>query len=117
MTAKIRFDCGNGCSVEIDASNPKDAVAQMSAYLEVFGEQACGQCGAAVLFWEHRQDRESHDYYAVKCRGCGAELSFGQTKVGDRLFAKRKLEDGSYDTEHHGWKHWKARSSSESPSF
>ena len=109
MTAKIRFNCNNGFWIEVEASNPKDAVQQMSAYLEVFQEQVCGQCEGKVLSWEHRQDKEDHVYYSIRCRSCGAELSFGQTKVGDRLFAKRKREDGSYDKDCAGWKHWQKK--------
>ena len=113
MTAKIRFNCNNGCWIEVDASNPKDAVKQMSSYLEVFQEQACGQCGGTVLAWEHRQDKEDHDYYSIRCRQCGAELRFGQTRKGERLFAKRKLDSGEYDKDHHGWTKWRDKQNPE----
>ncbi len=32
---------------------------------------------------------QSYTYYALLCQACGASLSFGQTREGERLFPKR----------------------------
>lgn len=105
--AKVRVQCGRAW-LEVDVSSVKEAVKALSEYTEVFGEQSCGACQSDQLSYEHRQDNEGHDYYTLKCRACGAQLDFGQHKVGNTLFAKRKDKSGNALGKN-GWYKWQDR--------
>ena len=74
-------------TLEVDVESPKGAIAELSAYSEVFVGHTCGLCGADNVRWEHRE-HGGHDYYSVNCVPCGATRSFGQHKNGRTLFAK-----------------------------
>lgn len=106
---KIRLNLANGVWLELDCTNPKEAVKELAAYQEVFSERECGMCHATELVFLHRQDDEKHDYYSIKCKACQAQVDFGQHKTGNTLFLKRKDANGQYDTNHGGWYHWKDR--------
>ncbi len=99
----VRYNPTSGIWIEVKAENPKDAVKAMSAFQEVFGETTCGLCHSKAISWEHRVVQDN-DFYSVRCRSCGGELNFGQTKVGNRLFAKRKEHP-----ETNGWHKWEGR--------
>ena len=89
MKATVSYSAGNGVVVQVEAENVKESVKAMATYMEVFGEQACGCCASKAIHWEHRRVNDN-DYYSIRCGQCNAELSLGQTKTGNRLFAKRK---------------------------
>jgi len=108
--ATIRYNAGNGMWIEVEAENVKAAVSAMATYQEVFAEPDCGCCGHKAIIWECRQDKEGNDYYAIHCPKCNAQLSFGQTRVGERLFTKRKEHPKT-----RGWYHWQPRSSDDMP--
>jgi hypothetical protein len=100
---KVRWSPRSNVWLECDVSSPKEAVKELSNYSELFRDSCCGVCKSTNITLEHRCV-DSYEFFSLRCMDCGAELSFGQTKDGKRLFAKRKLEDGSYDREHFGWK-------------
>lgn len=106
--AKIRAQYGR-IWVEIDCADVKEAMKGLSMYGEVFAETTCGRCNSVNILPEHRTDDEGHDYYSLKCNDCGAELSFGQHKVGNTLFPKKKDLNGEFDGQYHGWYFWKER--------
>ena len=92
-------------NVELQANSPKDAFKQLAEFQEVFDEQHCGSCGSDHIKFQVRTV-EGNDYYEMRCNSCFAKLAFGQHKVGDGLFPKRKNDDGKYDNETKGWKRW-----------
>lgn len=97
---KIKLNTGRA-QIEIDAENPKEAVKQLAAFQEILSDPGCGSCQSTAIRFEHRQDKEGHDYYSLRCLECGCELSFGQHKSGNTLFAKRQD-----NPETRGWKKW-----------
>jgi hypothetical protein len=102
--------------VQVEASDVKEAIRKLSGYYDVFGEAECGLCGEANPAPVYRK-AAGYDYYELACRSCSGKLSFGQHQEGDTLFPKRKLEDGSFDTENRGWHVWQGRQQAELPEF
>ena len=109
MGTSVRLNCGNGVWIEVEGGMIKEAFKEIADYQQAFGEKLCGQCRSTELAFDHRQDSDGHDYYAMRCTACGAQLSFGQKKTGGTLFAKRKDADGRWDNEHFGWFRWQDR--------
>lgn len=107
--AKIRVQAGKFW-IEVDASDIKEAFRTLSGYMEVLGEPKCGRCGSADIRPNHRQVDKYH-YYELVCNNpsCRAKLELGQVQEGDTLFPKRKLPDGQWDSEHHGWYRYQDR--------
>lgn len=70
-----------------------DFVEKASFYMDL--PTSCGLCNSKNLKVQHRVAQD-FDFYSVKCSDCGAELKFGQTKEGRRLFPKAwdKYEPG-----------------------
>jgi hypothetical protein len=95
----------NRLQVEIEAANVKNAFKQLAEFQEIFDESVCGSCGNDNIYLRVRTV-EGNDYYEMACRQCQAKLAFGQHKVGNGLFPKRKKTDGTYDREHKGWHKW-----------
>jgi translation initiation factor 2 beta subunit (eIF-2beta)/eIF-5 len=79
--------------VTVECQGVKDAIKALSEYVEVFQECQCCLCQSEDVIPTHRQ-AQGYDFYEMTCSGCGAKLSFGQTKEGERLFPKRKDKDG-----------------------
>lgn len=109
-----------GMTVEVEAGNNKELFRIRAELEEMFGENKCGRCGSERVRCKLRTIK-GDDYYSMVCKDCGASLSFGQTKVGNKLFPIRKLmEDGRpsrlngrEDTEHGGWTLWRGKLSEE----
>lgn len=49
--------------------------------------QECGHCQSNNIAFNHRV-ASGYDFYALRCRKCGAEFSFGQRRDGGGLFPK-----------------------------
>lgn len=105
---KVRIQVGNGVWLETEGTSPKEVFKEIAIYSEIFGEKTCGQCSSPAIQCQTRTV-DDNEFFAMKCMACGAELSFGLTKVGGKLFPKRKTESGDWDSEHRGWKHWNER--------
>lgn len=108
MKATVRYNCGNGHQLEIEAESVKAAIKAMSEYVEFFGVSECGKCHSKAVVAQHNQDKEGNDYYKLRCTQCGALLDFGQHKSGGTLFVKRKDKDGNWLPDD-GWYKWQDR--------
>jgi hypothetical protein len=93
MTTTIRYPIGD-VVITIECQGVKEAIKSLSDYAEVFGETTCGMCKSEHVVPSHRFTK-GYDFYEMVCISCGAKLSFGQTKEGDRLFPKRSDRDGN----------------------
>lgn len=91
---KIRFK-GQSVDIEVEGKDVKDAFAQVAGAVEVFSHTTCGACGAPGAVPVVRENG-GNQYYEMRCRGCGACLSFGQRRDGGALFPKRKDKDGNW---------------------
>ncbi len=87
---------------KFEYSNDKELFKLIASFQETFEEGKCGKCGKSNLRFSVR-NVEDNDYYERVCNDCGAKLSYGQAKKGDKLFPRRKLDDGTYDKENKGW--------------
>jgi hypothetical protein len=103
-----------GTWIEIEAESVVDAFKLAADYSESFSEKECGACKSKNLRYEHRQDKEQHDYYSIRCMDCACILDFGQKKVGKTLFAKRKDKDNNW-LPNKGWKKWERQQQQAAP--
>mgnify|MGYP001348781510 CR=1 FL=1 len=97
----VRFPIGKAL-ITVDAKTVKDAIKEFSEYAEEFIEMICGACESTEVVPLHRLSK-GYEFYEMHCMACGAALSFGQTKEGERLFPKRKDKDGNA-YENDGWR-------------
>ena len=102
---KIKDTNWNGRIVaEIEGETQVDIVEQLSAFQEIFDETSCGKCDSESLRFITRSV-DDNLYYELKCSDCGAKLAFGKTKVGGRLFPRRKDKEGNWLPDR-GWVKW-----------
>ncbi len=102
---KINYQTKNRLNVELEADSTKEVFKQLAEFQEVFDEANCGLCDNDDLQFVVRTI-DGNDFYELKCKNCSGKLVYGQHKSGGSLFPKRKLADGSYDKENHGWHKW-----------
>jgi transposase-like protein len=106
MGMKVRMQVGRTW-LEVDATNVKEAIRELSEYASVFGETTCGLCGSQRIQPSHRTAK-GYEFYSWVCADCNAQLSYGQTKEGGRLFAKRRDQNGD-EVGKNGWHQYSAR--------
>jgi len=97
---KIRYTTKNHklqCEIDGDV---KEAFKQLAEFQEVFDETSCKLCKSENIHFVVRTI-EGNDFYELKCRDCFGKLAFGQHKVGNSLFPKRKVEGSTQ-----GWHKW-----------
>jgi hypothetical protein len=101
---KITYTSRDGRLVaEFEATTQKQIFALVAEIQEVFEEEKCGKCGSERIrcsVTEH----DGHKYYKLRCE-CGAQIDFGQHKVGDTLFIKRR-DENKEPLPNHGWYVW-----------
>lgn len=97
---KVRYK-GQAVDIEIEGKDTKDVFAQLAGAVEVFGHTTCGACGVTGATPVVRENG-GNQYYEMRCRSCGACLSFGQKRDGGALFPKRKDKEGNW-LEGSGW--------------
>jgi hypothetical protein len=103
--AKYNYKSKNGrVGVELDASSPKEAWAEIATFQEIFEETNCGKCDSGEVKFVVRSVKDD-DYYELRCLKCGAKLAFGQHKNGKTLFPSRKDSSGEY-LPTNGWVKW-----------
>lgn len=100
---KIRYQIAKG-EVEVEGSDVKECFAELSHAMEVFGHSQCGACESTDVAPSVREV-QGNVYYSMNCLSCGAALNFGQTRVGQKLFAKRKDKDNNF-LPGNGWTKW-----------
>ena len=92
-------------NITFEGASQADVWQQLANLQEVFGETKCGKCNGPNLRFVVR-DVEENKYFELRCKKCGARLSFGQHKTGGSLFPKRKDDDGYLPDG--GWMKWNA---------
>lgn len=106
---KVKYETAQGVNrytVDVEADSPKALFAKIAEFAETFLPGNCGNCDSDDIVPRVREI-DGNSYYSFQCQKCGASLNFGQTKAGGKLFAKRKREDGSFDSEKKGWGFYK----------
>lgn len=108
---KLSFKTRTGCLIETSqVETEKDLFRAVARLQEIFSaDHQCGCCESNDI--QHRaRIVDDNEYFELSCVSCTASLSFGQTKKGGSLFAKRKDPDGNV-LPNRGWKTWKAATS------
>lgn len=74
----IKIKVGNS-QLEYQAEDVK----KIHKFASVYGAlpEKCECCGSPALYLFHKAPKEN-DYFGVKCKACGAELTFHQKKEG-----------------------------------
>lgn len=97
MKASMVF---GGIQISADG-DAKEVFTELAGAAEVFGNSVCGACGS-----EHTvpvvRENDGNTYYEMRCQSCNCTLGFGQTKVGGRLFPRRKDKQGNW-LPNRGW--------------
>ena len=106
---KFNVDLGK-INAEIEGDSIRDVFQNIAQVQEVFGENVCGKCGGDDLKFVVRTV-DDNQYYEIRCKTCGAKLSFGANKKGGGLFPKRKDADGSWLPDN-GWVKWNPKTNS-----
>ena len=109
---KVRYKTSKA-EIEVEGSDVKDAFVELAGAIEVFGSSTCGACDSTNTMPQVR-DVQGNTYYEMRCQDCGSALSFGQTKVGNRLYPRRKGKDGSY-LPGNGWVKFQPKAAADEP--
>lgn len=98
-------------NIEVEGSDVKDCFDELANAVEVFGgNSVCGACESHNTTPSVRE-KDGNVYREIKCLDCQSALGLGQTKVGNKLYPRRKGKDGSY-LPHNGWVKWQAKQAS-----
>ena len=92
---KLSIRLSDDISLTLENTNVKGAIAAIEEFATYFGNSECGACQGTDMQYIHRHVQD-YDFYEIRCRGCGSKLEFGETKVGNKLFPKRKDKEGNY---------------------
>ena len=111
MSVRVSMVMGSA-KVEVEAPDAKEAVKELSSYIDFFGESTCGLCQSTDVVPRHRV-AQGYDFYEMVCRACGAKLSFGQTREDNKLFPKRKDNQGNW-MDNKGWHKFERQQSQQS---
>jgi hypothetical protein len=93
--------------IEVEGSDVKECFVELAQSIEVFSQSVCGACQSPDTMPTVRE-RDGNSYHEMRCNSCGATLSFGQTRVGNKLYPRRKGKDGSF-LSGNGWVKWQQR--------
>lgn len=129
---KVNYQTKNGrMTFEFEADNHVGVWKNLASIQEVFEEEKCQKCGSDNLrfvvrksSYEDEKGREKEcDYHELRCKNCGAKLSFGVLDDGTfSLFPKRKDKNGKWlgsvtkdgkTKPTYGWVKWNAETSRE----
>lgn len=106
----IRYKVEN-LEVEVEGSDVKQCMAEVSSALEVFGNNVCGACNSTKTVPSVREAGGSK-FFEMRCLSCGAALGFGQKKADGSLFPRRKDKNDSY-LPNNGWTKWQPKATAD----
>lgn len=111
---KVLVNVGSGINLEVEAADDKGlfkAIADAQGH-EFFKDKSCQACNSTDIKFQVRTV-EDNDFYEIVCKKCWAKLSFGHSKTGQKMYAKRlktdnkgkAVKDGekSVPLPHKGW--------------
>ena len=101
--------------IEVEGGDVKDCFVELANAVEVFSNSTCGACDSHNTAPSVRE-KEGNVYHEMRCLDCGAALSFGQTRVGNRLYPRRKGKDGSF-LSGNGWVKWQGQAKQSTAAF
>lgn len=85
---KVQYKVGPKAIVEAEGETVKQVFERLGDLAACFGAaHKCGCCGSGEIVPAVKRP-QNYTYYSLRCLACGAELNFGQTREGERLFAK-----------------------------
>lgn len=117
MALEVTYKTRNGrMAIKASGNTPKEVFGNMASLVEVLdAADVCGKCGDTGIVPKVRTiDKDS--YYELACTNlkCRATLSFGQTREGGLLFAKRKDKDDNW-LPNDGWTVYRKPNSNDEP--
>lgn len=101
--------------IEVEGSDVKECFTELANAVEVFSNSVCGACDSHNTVPAVRE-HDGNVYHEMRCQDCGSSLSFGQTRVGNKLFPRRKGKDGSY-LPGNGWQKYQRQQSASTAAF
>lgn len=109
----VRYTANSKLQFEVECDSAKDAfgqIADMQECLDV--DDRCACCQSENIQFSRRIVKD-YEFFGLRCKDCEAQLDFGQTKDGERLFLKRKDRDGNV-VGTNGWYVYSGRGNSNS---
>jgi len=105
---KAQFKVSVKAIVEAEGETVKQVFERLGDLAACLGAaEKCGCCGSASIV-PHVKRPQNYTYYSLLCQACGAELAFGQTREGERLFAKTDKGKGGWEVYQGGEKGYAA---------
>ena len=102
--------------VKIEGRLFLDIIRGISEVEEILRNDKCGCCESINVRPSHRKSG-NYDFYEMLCEDCGAALALGVRQADQKLFPRRKDEDGNF-LANGGWKKWQgSRQEEEDPEF
>ncbi len=93
---KASWKCGPKVIVEAEGETVKQVFERLGDLAGVLGAASkCGCCGSDQIIPQVRRP-DNFTYYSLACLACKAELKFGQTREGERLFPKTEGDHGGW---------------------
>lgn len=120
---KVTVWVNRNVSVECEGSDDKslfESIAKAQAH-QFFSDTSCGKCKSENIKFQVRtvkdEDGEENNFHELVCRDCYAKLSFGHSKTGGSMYAKRLKtgakgkavkgeDDKSIPLPNNGWLRW-----------
>lgn len=110
MEAQYRTRSGH-LVVKVEGRLLLDIIRGISEVEEVLQNDQCGCCKSRNVRPNHRRSG-NYDFYEMLCQDCGAALRLGVRQSDQKLFPRRKDEDGNL-LANGGWKKWQGSSQEE----
>lgn len=105
----------NQLQFELEGAEARELFQMVAQIQDIFeAETQCGCCQSDNIRYGFR-DYNGDKFYELVCRECSAQFRFGQKKIDNSLFPKRKAEDGK-PLPNHGWSKWEPRDSDDTRS-
>lgn len=93
--------------VKIEAQLFMNIIRGISEVEEIMRNDQCGCCSSVNVRPNYRKSG-TYDFYELLCEDCGAALGLGVRREDQKLFPRRKDDDGKL-LPNGGWKKWQGR--------
>ena len=101
---KVKYQSANKRLWLEAEGDAKEVFEQLAIFDEVFNHGECPVSGSTNVQFRCREV-DGNKYYEMYDKDSGHTLGFGQTRIGNKLFPRRKDKDGNW-LPNDGWTKW-----------
>lgn len=88
---KAEFKVGN-LTLVAEGTTPESIFRELATLQAVFEDASCRKCNKTNLQYVVRKV-EDDEFFELRCKDCGAKLTFGVSKADKQLYPKRYMTD------------------------